>query len=111
MKNYYSITIHYWMISQLELRGVELLVYAVLFDLSKYEVIDFAYLDDIRNWAMYVTNQFLTMKDIEEAVNSLERKELIDVYKDVKRSKISKYEIGISHAKLRKFGIAGEGEK
>lgn len=96
MKNYYSITIHYWMVSQLGLCGLELIVYACLFDLSKYEPVDYAYLDEIRDWATRVLNQFLTLKDMEEAVKKLERKDLVYV---------SNGKIGISHSELRNFNM------
>lgn len=94
MKNYYSVMIHYWMVSQFGLCGLELIVYACLFELAKYEPVDYAYLDDIRDWATHVLNQFLTLKDMEEAVKKLERKDLVYV---------SNGKIGISHSVLKNF--------
>lgn len=101
MKKYDSITIHYWMVSQLKLTGLELLIYAALFDVTRYNSIELSYLDEIRLWAEKITGQTIEFSKIEDAMISLSDKDFIYLYED---------SFGISHLPLRGFGIKGKEE-
>ena len=82
MKRYDSITIHYWMISQLKLAGLELLIYAALFDVTRYNSIELSYLDEIRKWAESISGKTIEFAKVEEAMMRLSDKDLIYLYED-----------------------------
>ena len=96
MKRYDAITIHYWMISQLKLAGLELLIYAALFDVTRYNDIELSYLDEIRIWAERISGKTVEMDKVKDAMKRLEEKDLINVFDD---------SFGITHYPLHNFGI------
>ena len=101
MKRYDSITIRYWMISQLKLAGLELLIYAALFDVTRYNSIELSYLDEIRMWAERISGKTIEMVKVEDAMMRLADKDLIYLHED---------SFGIVHHALRNFDITGKGE-
>lgn len=73
LRNYEYFTIQGWMINKLNLRGLDLLLFALVFNYAQDgTILEWSWVNDIRGWIIALANRDLSCEDIKTRFEALE---------------------------------------
>lgn len=73
LRNYEYFTIQGWMINKLNLSGLDLLLFALVFNYAQDgTILEWSWVDDIRGWIIALANRDLRCEDIKTRFEALE---------------------------------------
>lgn len=75
LRNFEYLTIQGWMINKLNLKGIELILFAALFNYAQDgTILEWAWVDDIRGWLISIRGLDLSCDEIKTYIEALEKK-------------------------------------